>query len=214
MAVEDVIIALPAHAHNLTARLARECEGRGINVRIVPDLFPLIQSETQVYDLDGTPLINVWLYPTEYLRYAILKRAFDVLASLATLAVFSPLYRVIALFVKRSSPGLVFFVQDRVGLNGKTFKMLKFRAMRASLNRDTHWAVPNDPHVTTLGSWLRSISLDEIQEVDAMMTDDELLRTRIRAVTRATFPDQFSKENFQLQTRAMIREVIRSGKAQ
>ena len=79
MAVEDVIIALPAHAHNLTAQLARECESRGINVRIVPDLFPLIQSDTQVYDLDGIPLVNVRLYPTEYLRYAILKRVFDVL---------------------------------------------------------------------------------------------------------------------------------------
>ena len=91
MAVEDVIIALPAGAHNLTAQLARECESRGVNVRIVPDLFPLIQTDTQVYDLDGIPLINVRLYPTEYLRYAVLKRIFDVCASLAVLTIFSPL---------------------------------------------------------------------------------------------------------------------------
>jgi Undecaprenyl-phosphate glucose phosphotransferase len=164
LAVEDVIIALPAGAHPLTAQLAHECESRGINVRIVPDLFPLIQSDTQVYDLDGIPLINVRLYPTEYLRYAILKRIFDVSVSLAVLVFFSPLYLLIALCVKLSSPGPVFFVQERVGLNGKKFKILKFRTMRDDLDPDTHWTVPDDPHVTTLGRWLRSSNLDEIPQ--------------------------------------------------
>jgi len=172
MAVEDVIIALPAGAHNLTAQLARECESRGINVRIVPDLFPLIQSDTQVYDLDGIPLINVRVYPTEYLRYAILKRFFDVCASLAVLVLFSPLYVLIALLVKLSSPGPVLFVQERVGLNGKKFKMLKFRTMRADLNPDTHWTVPNDPHVTTVGCFLRRSNLDEIPQFFNVLKGD------------------------------------------
>jgi len=164
MAVEDVIIALPAAAHNLTAQLARECESRGVNVRIVPDLFPVIQSDTQVYDLDGIPLINVRLYPTEYLRYAILKRVFDVGASLAILALFSPFYVLIAILVKLSSPGPVHFVQERVGLNGKKFKILKFRTMRGDVNPDTHWTVPNDPHVTTIGRCLRRSNLDEFPQ--------------------------------------------------
>jgi Undecaprenyl-phosphate glucose phosphotransferase len=164
MAVQDVIIALPARSHDLTARLARECESRGINVRIIPDLFPLIQSDTQVYDLDGIPLVNVRLYPTEYLRYAILKRVFDVSASLAILALLSPLYALIALLVKLTSPGPVFFVQERVGLNGKKFKMLKFRSMSGDLDPDTHWTVPDDPRVTGLGRWLRRSNLDEIPQ--------------------------------------------------
>jgi Undecaprenyl-phosphate glucose phosphotransferase len=164
VAVEDVIVALPAAAHMLTARLARECENLGINVRVVPDLFPLIHSDTQVYDLDGIPLVNVRLYPTEYLRYAVIKRVFDVSVSLAVMAFFSPLYLLIALLVKLSSPGPVFFVQERVGLNGRKFKILKFRTMRADLNPDTHWTVPNDPNVTTLGRWLRSSNLDEIPQ--------------------------------------------------
>src|SRR5579862_5883484 len=162
--VEDVIIALPAGAHALTAQLARECEYSGVNVRIVPDLFPIIHSDTQVYDLDGIPLVNVRLYPTEYLRYAVIKRVFDVFVSLAVLAIFSPLYLVIALLIKLTSPGPVFFEQERVGLNGKKFKILKFRTMRADLNPDTHWTVPNDPHVTQFGRWLRSINLDEIPQ--------------------------------------------------
>ena len=88
-AVDDVILALPGAAHHLTLQLARACESRGVNARIVPDFFPLIQSDMQIYSMDGIPLINVRLYPTEYLRYAVLKRAFDVLASLVILALFS-----------------------------------------------------------------------------------------------------------------------------
>ena len=164
MAVEDVIIALPAAACNLTAQVVRGCESRGVNVRIVPDLLPLIQSNTQIYNLDGIPLINVRLYPTEYLRYAVLKRIFDLAASLAILAAFSPFYALIAIFVKLSSPGPVHFVQERAGLNGKQFKMLKFRTMRSDVNPDTHWTVPNDPHVTAVGRWLRRSNLDEIPQ--------------------------------------------------
>jgi Undecaprenyl-phosphate glucose phosphotransferase len=162
--VDDVILALPAHASILTAQLARECESQGISVRIVPDLFPLIQSDTQVYDLDGIPLINVRLYPTEYIRYAVVKRIFDVLVSIIVLVVLSPVGALIALLIKLSSLGPVFFVQERVGMNGRTFKMLKFRTMRQRLDSDSHWTIPNDPHVTALGRWLRRTNLDELPQ--------------------------------------------------
>jgi Undecaprenyl-phosphate glucose phosphotransferase len=162
--VEDVIIALPATAHGLTAQVARECENRGVNVRLVPDLLPLIPTDTQVYDLDGIPLVNVRLYPAEYLRYAVLKRVFDVSASTLILALASPLYLLIAVLVKLSSPGPVHFVQERVGMNGRKFKMLKFRTMRVDLVSDTHWTVPNDPHVTAIGRLLRRSNLDEIPQ--------------------------------------------------
>lgn len=205
MAVEDVIIALPAGAHNLTAQLARECESRGVNVRIVPDLFPLIQTDTQVYDLDGIPLINVRLYPTEYLRYAVLKRIFNVGASLAVLTVFSPLYLLIALLVKLSSPGPVLFVQERVGLNGKTFKMLKFRTMRAGPDSDAHWTVPNDPQVTTAGRWLRRSNLDEIpQFLNVLIGDMSIVGPRPE---RPFFLDRFRRQVPEY----MARHYVKSG---
>jgi len=205
MKVEDVIFALPAGAHKLTAQLARECESRGINVRIVPDLFPLIQSDTQVYDLDGIPLINVRLYPTEYLRYAILKRVFDVCASLAVLVLFSPLYALIALLVKLSSPGPVFFVQERVGLNGKKFKMLKFRTMRADLDSDTHWTIPNDPHVTAIGRCLRRSNLDEIpQFLNVLKGDMSIVGPRPE---RPVFLERFRRQVPEY----MARHYVKSG---
>ncbi|MFB3920983.1 MAG: undecaprenyl-phosphate glucose phosphotransferase [Terriglobia bacterium] len=174
MRVDDVILALPGDARALTSRLVEVCESRGINVRIVPDLFPLVQTETQVYNLDGIPLINVHLYPTELMGYVILKRAFDILASLAVLIVLAPLLLVIALLVKLTSRGPVFFVQERVGLNGKKFKMLKFRTMRAdpSLDPETHWTTAHASHVTPLGRWLRRSNLDELPQFLNVLTGD------------------------------------------
>jgi Undecaprenyl-phosphate glucose phosphotransferase len=164
--VEDVILALPAEARVLTARLVNVCEARGVNVRLVPDLFPLIQSENQVDLLDGIPLINVHLYPTEQLGYLVLKRAFDIMVSLAVLILISPLLLLVAVLVKATSRGPVLFAQERVGLNGRKFRMLKFRTMRidAENNSAPGWTRPNDVRVTSLGRWLRRSNLDELPQ--------------------------------------------------
>ena len=164
--VDDVILALPARSNDVTAQLVAECESHGISVRIVPDLFPLIQTDVQIYDLDGIPLVNARLYPNEYFGYVVFKRVFDICFSLGVLFFLSPLYLIIALLVRLASPGPVFFSQERVGLNGRKFKMLKFRTMRhdSSLNPDSHWTVRNDPHVTPLGRWLRRTNFDELPQ--------------------------------------------------
>ena len=164
--VEEVILALPAEANALTARLVRECESRGINVRLVPDLFPIIQYDTQTYDLDGIPLVNVRRYPAEILGYVVLKRVFDVLVALAVLIACSPVYLLIALLVRLSSPGPVLFDQERMGMNGRKFLMLKFRTMYAAprFDADTHWTSRDDPHVTPIGRWLRRSNLDELPQ--------------------------------------------------
>ena len=173
-AVEDVILALNADARSLMARLVEECEARGINVRLVPDLLPLIQSATQVYDLDGIPLINVHLYPTETLGYLVLKRLFDVAMSLLVLVLFSPVFLLIALLVKLTSRGPVFFEQERVGLNGRKFTMLKFRTMRAdaTIDPETHWTTANERHVTSVGRWLRRSNLDEFPQFFNVLKGD------------------------------------------
>jgi len=192
--VDDVILALPAQAHDLSARLVDECESRGINVHLVPDLFPLIQSDTQVYDLDGLPLINVRLYPTECFGYVFLKRTFDVVISLAVLIVFSPVYLIVAVLIKLTSPGPVFLVQERVGLNGKKFKMLKFRTMRSdgAYNLDTHWTTEGDPFITPLGRWLRRANLDELpQFLNVLKGDMSLVGPRPE---RPFFIEQFRQE--------------------
>lgn len=205
--VDDVILALPPEARALTTQLVDECETQGINVRLVPDLFPLIQSDTQVYDLDGIPLLNVHLYPTEYFGYVVLKRVFDIAVSLAVLIVFSPLYLAVALLIKLTSPGPVFFTQERVGLNGKKFKMVKFRTMHAegALDSETHWTTSNDQHVTTLGRWLRRSNLDELpQFLNVLRGDMSLVGPRPE---RPFFIEQFRQEI----PRYMLRHYVKCG---
>ena len=172
--VDDVILALPAEARAITAQLVGECENRGINVRLVPDLFPLIQSDTQVYNLDGIPLVNVHLYATETFGYLVLKRAFDLVVSLAVIVLFSPLFLLVALLIKRTSPGPVLFFQERVGLNGRKFKILKFRTMRvnARLDSETHWTTRDDQNITWLGRWLRRSNLDELPQFFNVLKGD------------------------------------------
>ena len=205
--VDDVILGLPARVNGLAAQLVAECENRGISVRIVPDLFPLIQTDTQIYDLDGIPLVNVRLYPAEYFGYVVFKRVFDFFLSLAVLIFLSPLYLLIALLIKLTSPGPLFFSQERVGLNGRKFKMLKFRTMHQSpsLNPDSHWTVPNDPHVTPLGRWLRRSNLDELpQFLNVLKGDMSIVGPRPE---RPFFLERFRQEVPEY----MARHYVKSG---
>jgi FlaA1/EpsC-like NDP-sugar epimerase len=112
--IDDVIVALPVHAKELSGRMVAECEAQGINVRIVPDLFPLIRTDTQIYDFDGIPLVNARLYPTEFVGYVVFKRTFDICISVLVLTLLSPLFLLLSLLIRATSPGPVFFTQDRV----------------------------------------------------------------------------------------------------
>jgi Undecaprenyl-phosphate glucose phosphotransferase len=192
--IADVILALPAEARYLTTRLVDECENRGANVRVVPDLWPLIQDDTQVYDLDGIPLVNLHLYPTEYFGYVVLKRILDLVVSLAVLVLLFPLYLLIALMVTLTSPGPVLFVQERVGLNGRKFRMLKFRTMSDTGGADTlhGWTKPNDPRVTPVGRWLRRSNLDELpQFLNVLKGEMSIVGPRPE---RPAFIERFRKE--------------------
>ena len=164
--IDEVILGLPSEARELTRDIVNECESRGINVRLVPDLFPLIQSDTQVYDLGGLPLINVRLYPTEYFGYVVLKRGLDLVMASLVLVLFSPIFLLVIVLIKLTSPGPILIAQERMGLNGRKFKMLKFRTMRypETWDPETHWTKRDDPAVTPTGRWLRRSNLDELPQ--------------------------------------------------
>ncbi len=205
--VDDCILGLHGDVRTLTARIVQECESRGINVRVVPDLFPLVQSDTQVYNLDGVPLINVRIYPPDRFAYAVLKRLFDVVFSFAVLVLLAPLYALIALLVKTTSSGPVLFVQERVGLNGRKFKMYKFRTMRQDPSHDpaAHWTTSQSPHVTSLGHWLRRSNLDELPQFwNVLMGDMSIVGPRPE---RPYFLERFRQEIPEY----MLRQYVKSG---
>ena len=104
--------------------------------------------------------------------YSIVKRAFDVAFALLTLAISSPVLLLIAIAIKVSSPGPVLFLQERIGLNGKPFKMLKFRSMYVNDRCDTHHTAIGDPRITKVGALLRGNSLDELPQFINVLKGD------------------------------------------
>ena len=134
-------------------------------VRIVPDLSQAYRLNPSVEDFDGMPVVLVTESPEQGWN-AVVKRAFDVAGSGVGLVLVSPLLLVLALLVRLDSPGPVFYAQERVGLNGRRFRMIKFRSMRADAESEGgNWTVENDPRRTRLGTTLRRLSLDELPQL-------------------------------------------------
>src|SRR5581483_11750348 len=124
-------------------------------------------------NLDGLPVIGLRESPHFGLN-VVVKRAMDVALSFIGLVILAPLMGLIAAAVKLSSPGSVFYRQERCGLNGKPFPMLKFRTMQTDAEAQSGpvWAVKDDPRRTWLGSFLRRTSLDELPQLINVLTGD------------------------------------------
>jgi Undecaprenyl-phosphate glucose phosphotransferase len=165
--VDEVIIALPFADPDTLRRIVSLCEVRGIHVRIVPDLFNIVKPLAQILNLDGIPLINARVYPSERVEYLFLKRVFDVVLSVLCLIALTPLLVMIGLGIRISSAGPILFRQERIGLNGRRFWMYKFRTMRCGCEQesDTRWTRPQDERVFPLGRFLRRTSLDELPQL-------------------------------------------------
>jgi exopolysaccharide biosynthesis polyprenyl glycosylphosphotransferase len=135
-------------------------------VRLVPDLARTFTLNASVEDFDGTPVILVTESPGQGWN-AVLKRAFDFTLALIGFVVLSPVLLLLAILVKLDSPGPALYAQERVGLNGRRFQMLKFRTMRvdAESSGKAEWSRPGDPRRTRLGSVLRRLSLDELPQL-------------------------------------------------
>ena len=131
-------------------------------VRLVPDLTQAFRLNPSVEDFDGMPVVLVTESPEQGWN-AVVKRGFDLACSGLGLLVTAPLVAVLALLVRLDSPGPVFYTQERVGMNGRRFRMIKFRSMRADAEAEGDgWTVKDDPRRTPLGSTLRRLSLAEL----------------------------------------------------
>jgi Undecaprenyl-phosphate glucose phosphotransferase len=164
--VDEVIVALQGASDKELRKIMILLQDESVSVKIYPDAFQLMtQNEVSVGELGGLPLLSVKDVALRGWNRR-LKRAFDVVFSLLVLTLTAPLMLIIAAAVKLTSPGPVFFIQERVGLDGMPFQLVKFRTMRIeSDERETpDWTVPNDPRRTRLGAFLRRFSLDELPQ--------------------------------------------------
>ena len=136
-----------------------------VAVRLVPDLTQAFRLNPSVEDFDGMPVVLVTESPEQGWN-AVIKRAFDLVCSGVGLLLLSPVLLLLAILVRLDSPGPVFYAQERVGLNGRRFRMYKFRSMRVDAEAGgPGWTVKDDPRRTRLGSTLRRLSLDELPQL-------------------------------------------------
>jgi len=175
--VDEVILALPIRSyHTFASRIAAACEQQGIIVRFLPNIFDLKEARHSADELDGNPLISHETTITDFWGLTI-KRALDILVSLIAIIMLSPVMLLAALAVKLTSPGPVFFMQKRLGLNKRMFRIYKFRTMvidaEARMKELEHlneadgavFKIKKDPRITLVGGFLRKTSIDELPQL-------------------------------------------------
>jgi Undecaprenyl-phosphate glucose phosphotransferase len=164
--IDDVILAISpakfADVANILTKLKPVCAP----VRMVLDLGENILIQDKLFNFGGTMMLDLLPTPAESPSYLVQKLVFDVFFSSIILLFAAPLIIVIAIAIKLTSPGPVLFVQERVGLNGKAFRMYKFRTMKvdSSQQSDTRWTTADDARRTKVGTFLRRSNLDELPQ--------------------------------------------------
>jgi Undecaprenyl-phosphate glucose phosphotransferase len=171
--IEHVFISLPMSRYHDARRVFDILSQTMVEVRLVADVPELSGLSLTTTNLDGLPVIGLRESPHFGLN-VVVKRAMDMLLSLTALVLLSWLFGLIALIIKLTTKGPVFYRQERCGLNGKTFHMLKFRSMRVDAEQQTGavWTSKDDPRRTRFGTFLRKTSLDELPQLINVLKGD------------------------------------------
>ena len=164
--VDIVFIALP---HADYSRLTTVLSGIGddpVAIHLVPDVFGLASLRGGVEEFETVPFIHLRESPL-YGWNRVLKRAFDLVFGALTLVLLAPAMLAVVAALKLTSPGPVLYRQERMGVDGRRFRMLKFRTMRVDAEAETGpvWTRPDDPRRTRVGAFLRRTSLDELPQL-------------------------------------------------
>ncbi|OAN37071.1 undecaprenyl-phosphate glucose phosphotransferase [Chloroflexus islandicus] len=163
---DEVIIALSGRSSQDLVEVIALAEDESVEIKVYPDTFQLItNNEVSIGDLRDLPLVSVKNAALDNPWNRALKRGLDLVVASLVLLFAAPVMLLIALAIRLESRGPVFFLQERVGLDGKPFWMIKFRTMRPDAERFSTWTVQNDPRVTRVGRWLRRTSLDELPQL-------------------------------------------------
>jgi exopolysaccharide biosynthesis polyprenyl glycosylphosphotransferase len=163
--IQQVIIALPDAKRSDLVDLITMCRRGQVDIKVYPDIFAYMQGDLNVDELGGVPLITVRDIALRGWKLS-LKRGLDIFGSMTGLIFLSPLFLLTAFIMKLESKGEVFFTQQRIGLDGRPFPMIKFRSMREDAEAGgPAWTVRDDPRVTRFGKFMRRTSWDEIPQL-------------------------------------------------
>ncbi|HXW06289.1 MAG TPA: undecaprenyl-phosphate glucose phosphotransferase [Vicinamibacterales bacterium] len=204
--IDHLYVALPLEEHVKMLGLVEATNREGVDVHVVPDLLQFIALRARLENLDGVPIISLNDVPLRGFN-SVLKRMLDVAISATALGILAVPFLLIAALVRRSSPGPIFYTQERMGLDGKAFQVLKFRSMYEGAE-DTSgpvWAREDDPRCTPVGRWLRRFDLDELpQFVNVLRGEMSIVGPRPE---RPYFVEQFKHRIPQY----MLRHKVKAG---
>ena len=206
ISIDEVWLALPMRAYDRAKEILHTLRYRAVTTRFVLDIFGLDLLNHSVTDFAGFPVLNVCSTPMVGIN-RIVKAIEDRLLSCLILLFISPLLLMIAIAVKLSSPGPVFYRQKRIGWNGKEFAMLKFRTMPvdAELKTGPVWASKGEERATRVGSLLRRSSLDELpQFINVLRGEMSIVGPRPE---RPHFVEQFKDQI----PRYMQKHIVKAG---
>jgi exopolysaccharide biosynthesis polyprenyl glycosylphosphotransferase len=189
--IDEVLVALPMDKYApLVETIVHECEEQGIIVRLRTGMSRLQIARSYVDELEGVPVMTFQSGPPDSWQL-IMKRVIDILGSIALLLALAPLFAVVMLLIRIESKGSIFFSQERIGLNKRRFRMLKFRTMVDGADNLQHmledlneadgpvFKIKKDPRITQIGKILRRFSIDELpQLINVLMGDMSLVGPR------------------------------------
>ena len=164
--VQSVVVALPSDYRNTELyQIINRLYHYQIDIQFTPRVYEMLTGAVRIRRPDMSPLVNITEQSMPDWQLCV-KRAFDITASSLALLITSPLLILCAIGIRIDSPGPVLFKQDRIGLHGKTFHILKLRTMCIDAEPDghPHLSLPNDPRITRIGRWMRRYRIDELPQ--------------------------------------------------
>jgi Undecaprenyl-phosphate glucose phosphotransferase len=204
--VDQVVLALPFEALPRLGGLVSGLDSAAVDIKVVPDVERFVSLRSGIEEFEGLPVISLRATPLMGWN-RIMKRAMDISIGAVALIALSPLMLLIAAVVKLTSRGPVLFSQERMGLDGRVFRVWKFRTMRDDAEDVSGpvWAVADDPRRTAIGAVLRRLSLDELpQLLNVMRGEMSLVGPRPE---RPVFIAEFRRHV----PRYMLRHMVRAG---
>ncbi len=164
MKIEELVIALETTEHNKLNAIFTIVENENVFIKIIPDMYSIFTRMVKMNNILGAVLIEVdFEVMPEWQKHA--KRAFDIFFSALVMVLSFPFMLIIAFLIKTTSKGPIFFTQERIGLKGKPFKIIKFRSMRPDAEAGgPQLSREDDPRITKIGKFLRKTRLDEFPQ--------------------------------------------------
>jgi len=172
--VNQIILTDSSLGHDRIVDLIMLCDRNLMTFNMVPDLFRIMTSSMDMQSLNDIPLLGIARWPLDLFWNRLLKRAEDIIGAAVALVLAAPAIAIAALFIKRSSPGPILYVQERCGEDGKVFNLYKLRTMPVDAEKESGpvWTVENDPRRTKVGAFLRKYNLDELPQLWNVLAGD------------------------------------------